>query len=57
MSKCAKAQVQELLTRESNDLRKQKIYRIRSAMAALGYGAAMVSTTKRRQFLVHLNRA
>jgi len=57
MSKSAKAKVDDLLTRESHRLREQKIHKIRAAMEAVVYGAEKVSTTQRRQFQVHLNRA
>jgi hypothetical protein len=57
MSKSAKAKVDDLLARESHLFREQKIHKISAAMEALVYGAEMVSTTKRRQFQVRLNRA
>jgi len=57
MSKSAKAKVDDLLARESHLFHEQKIHKIRAAMEALVYGAEMVSTTKRRQFQVRLNRA
>jgi len=57
MSKSAKAQVDELLARESHQLREQKIHNIRGAMEVQVYGAEKVTTTKRRQFQVRLNRA
>jgi len=57
MSKPAKAKVDDLLAMESHQLREQKILKIRAVMEALVYGAEKVSTTKRRQFQVRLNRA
>jgi len=57
MSKSVKAKVDDLLATESHQLRKQKIHKIRAAMEALVYGAAIVSSTKRRKSQVHLNRA
>jgi len=57
MSKSAKAKVNDLLAKESHQLREQKIHKIRAAMEAVVYGAEKVSTTKHRQFQVHLNRA
>jgi hypothetical protein len=56
MSKSAKAKVDDLLSWESHLLREQKIHMIRAAMKALVSGAEKVSTTKCRQFQVHLNR-
>jgi hypothetical protein len=57
MSKSAKAKVDDLLATESHQLREQKIHKIRAAIEALVYGAEKVSSTKRRQFQVRLNRA
>jgi len=57
MLKSTKANVDDLLARESHVLRKEKIHMIRASMQALVHGAEMVSTTKRRQFHVRLNRA
>jgi len=57
MSKCVMAKVDDLLVNESHQLRKQKIHKIPAAMEAVVYGAEKISTTKRRQFQVHLNRA
>jgi len=57
MSKAAQAKVDDLLAWEAHLLCKQKIHKIRAAMEAHVYGAEMVSTTKRRQFQVNLNRA
>jgi len=57
MSKSAKAKVDDLLATKSHELPKQKIHEICAAMEALVYGAKKVSTTKRRQFQVLLNRA
>jgi len=57
MSKSAKAQVDELLARESHQLREQKIHKIRGAMEVQVYGAEKVTTTKRSQLQVRLNRA
>jgi len=56
MSKSAKAKVDELFACESHQLREQKIYKIHAGMQALVYGTEEVSTTKCRQFQVHLNR-
>jgi len=56
MLKSVKAQVDNLLARESDQLSKQKLYKICAAMEALVYGAEKVSTTKHRQFQVCLNR-
>jgi len=57
MSKSAKAKVNEQLARESHPLQEQKIHKIRAAMEVLVYRADMVTTSKQRQFQVHLNRA
>jgi len=57
MLKSAKAKVDDLLANESHQLREQKIHKIRAAMEAVVYGAEKVSTTKRRQLQVRLNRA
>jgi hypothetical protein len=57
MSMSVKANVHDLLATESHQLREQKIHKICAAMEALVYGAEKVSSTKRRQFQVHLNRA
>jgi len=57
MSRSAKAKVDDLLATESHQLREQKIHKIRAAIEALVYGAEKVSSTKRRQFQVRLNRA
>jgi len=57
MVKSANANVDDLLATESHQLHKWKIYKICAAMEALVYGAEKVSTTKLRQFQVHLNRA
>jgi hypothetical protein len=57
MSKSAKAKVDELWPSESHQLREYQIYRICAGMEALVNGDETVSTTKRRQFSVHLNRA
>jgi len=57
MSKAAKAKVDDLLATESHQLCEEKIHKIRAAMKALVYRAEKVSSTKRRQFQVHLNRA
>ena len=56
MSKSAKDKVEDLLAMQSAQLREQKIHKIRAAIEALVYGAVKVSTTKRRQFQVCLNR-
>jgi len=57
MSMSAKAKVDDLLATESCQLRDQKIHKIHAAMEALVYGAAIISSTKCRQFQVRLNRA
>jgi len=57
MSKSAKAKVNELLAAGSNPLREQKIRKVRAAMEDQLYGAEKVTTSKRRQFQVGLNRA
>ena len=45
------------MVRESHHLRVQKIHKIRAAMEVQLYGAEKVTTSKRRQFQVRLNRA
>jgi len=57
MSKSAKAKVDELLGRESHHLREQKIQKIRAAMELQLYRAEKVTTSKRWQLQVCLNRA
>jgi hypothetical protein len=57
MPKSEKAKVDDLLANESHHLHEQKIHEIRATMEAVVYGAQKVSTTKRRQFQVRLNRA
>jgi len=57
MSKSAKAKVDDLLAMESHQLREQTILKICAAIKALVYGAEKISSTKRRQFQVRLNRA
>jgi len=57
MLKSAKAKVDEQLARESHHLREQKIHKISAAMEVQLYGAEKITTSKRRQFQVHLNRA
>jgi len=57
MSKSAKAKVDEQLARESYELGVQIIHKICAAMAVQVYGAEKVTTTKPRQFQVHLNWA
>jgi len=57
LSKSAKAKVDELLARESHHLREQKIQKVHAAMEVQLYGAEKVTTSKRRQFQVRLNRA
>jgi len=57
MSKWSKAKVDDLLATESYWLHEQKIHKIRAALEAHVYGPEMVSTTKRSQFEVLLNRA
>jgi hypothetical protein len=52
-----KAKVDDLFATESLQLREQHIHKICAAMKALVYGAEKVSTTKRRQIQVRLNRA
>jgi len=54
MSKSAKAKVDALLAMESYQLHEQKIHKIRAVMEALVYGAEKISSTKHRQFEVHL---
>jgi len=56
MSKSPKAKVDYLLATESHQLREPKIQKIAAAMEALVYAAEKVSSTKCRQFQVHLNR-
>jgi hypothetical protein len=55
MSKSAKAKVDDLVATESDQLREEKINKIRAAMEAHVYGAEKVSTTKRRIFQVRVN--
>jgi len=55
MLKSAKAKVDQQLAMESHQLREQKIHRIRAAMEVQVYGAEMITTSKQRQFQVHLN--
>jgi hypothetical protein len=57
MSTTWKAKVDDLCATESLQLSKNKIYKMRAAIKALEYGAEKVSSTKRRQFQVCLNRA
>ena len=57
MSKSAKAKVDDLLATESHQLREQKIHKIRAGIEVLVDGAEEVSSTKRWQFQVRLNRA
>ena len=57
MSKSAKAKRDDLLAKESHQLREQKIHKIPAAMEALVYGAEMVSPTERRQCEVRQIRA
>ena len=57
MLKSTNAKVDDLLATESHLLREQKIYKIRAAMEVLVYVADKVSSTKWRQFQIHLNRA
>jgi hypothetical protein len=57
MSKSAKAKVDELFPREFHCLQEQKIHKIRDAMEVQLYRAEKVTTSKRRQFQVRLNRA
>jgi len=57
MLKSAKAKVDDLLATESHQLRGRKIHKICAAMEAVLYGAEKISTSKRTQFQVWLNRA
>ena len=57
MPKSAKAKLDDLLATESHQLWEHMNYTIRVAMEALVFGAGKVSTTRRRQFQVRLNRA
>jgi len=57
MSNCVKAQVDKLLARESHQFEEQKIDEIRAAMKVQVYGVEKITTTKRSQFQVCLNRA
>ena len=57
MLKSAKAKVDDMVATESYQLREQKIHKICAAMETLVYGAEKVSSTKRMQFHVHLNRS
>jgi len=57
MSKSAQAKVNELLARDSHQLQEHKIHKICAAMEVQLYGAEKVTTSKRRQFQVRLNRA
>ena len=57
MSKSANATEDELLGRESHQLREQKIHKIHAAMEVQLYRAEMVTISQRMQFLVCLNRA
>jgi len=56
MSKSVKAKVHEQFATESYQLREHKIDKICAAMEVQVYGAEKVTTTKRRQFQVRLNR-
>ena len=56
MLKSAKAKEDGLLATESHQLCEQKIHKIGAAMKAHVYGAEKISTTKHKQFQVHLNR-
>ena len=57
MSKSAQANMDDLLVTESHQLREHKIHKICAAMETLVYGVEKVSTTKRSQLQVRLNRA
>jgi len=57
MSKAAKTKLDEPLARESHHLEEQKIHRICAAMEVQLYVAEKVTTSKRRQLQVRLNRA
>jgi hypothetical protein len=57
ISKSAKAKVADQGVKPCYQLREQMIHKIRAAMEAVMYGAEQVTTSKHRQFLVHLNRA
>jgi hypothetical protein len=46
-----------VLEMESNQLHTEEIYIIHAAMVAIAYRDEMVSSTIRRQYLLHLNRA
>jgi len=52
MSNSVKAKADDLLSMESHHLHQQTIHKIRAAIVTLVYGAALVSTTKRRQYQV-----
>ena len=57
MSKSANAKLDDMLATESHLLHQEMIHKICAAKEALMYGADKVSTSKRRQFQVRLNRA
>jgi len=57
ISKSAKAQVDDPVARESHQLRAQMIQKIRAALEVQAYWAEMVTTTRRTQFQVCLDRA
>jgi hypothetical protein len=57
MLKSVKTTVHDVSATESHQLREQKMHKIWASMEALVYGAEMVSTTKRRQCQLRLNRA
>jgi hypothetical protein len=54
--KSTKAKEDGLLAMESHQLCEEKIHNVGAGIEALLYGAEKVSTTKRKQFQVHLNR-
>jgi len=56
MAKCVMAKVDDLFATESHQLSEHKIHKICGAMEALVYGAEKVSTTKCRQFQMHLTK-
>jgi len=57
MLKSAKAKVDEQLATESHQLREEKIHKVHAAMEVQVYRAEIVTTSKRRQFLMLLKSA
>jgi len=57
MSKSVKAKLDELLARESHQLREQKIHKISAPMGIQLYGTEKVTTSKRSQFQFRLTTA